>query len=449
MNIYFIKNQIFSLIIILQIFYRICSKTSFDYPYLITLTNDNIFIIQKTGIDIYDQSLKKLNQIIEFSGDEEINEEKFSKIPVKYNNEYIITVINDKMFIFNSEGKLLYKSKEKINNNHIINTYTLSFLNTTNSICDYILGYFDEGHFLNLYFYRYDKENNNFGNISYSKKSSYYYDSYRDSSEFKSENNLLSWEYLFYRSRNNLICFFNKFNTTLAVIYYEIQIKNDNIFFIGTSSDKSVIGSENVKKNISSIKSEINKNKTQIIVWWNFHNYNQTRYFIYDLNIINQNFSSFAVPNTCIREENVGINIFPTKNQFVFSCLIYNEFTQLLLFNKDNLTTTNDYYLLSTSCENINGFPKLYFNDNKNYYIYSCFKDCSDKKFENDTYCINKRRKTIIIVISIIIAIIILLIVLFILYRRYKSKFDRNWKEGKENEKLMNDIMTDFFPKNE
>ena len=145
----------------------------------------------------------------------------------------------------------------------------------------------------------------------------------------------------------------------------------------------------------------------------------------------------------------MGINIFPTKNQFVFSCLIYNEFTQLLLFNKDNLTTTNDYYLLSTSCENINGFPKLYFNDNKNYYIYSCFKDCSDKKFENDTYCINKRRKTVIIVISNIIAIIILLIVLFILYRRYKSKFDRNWKEGKENEKLMNDIMTDFFPKNE
>ena len=198
MNKYFIEYQIFSLIIILQIFDKICSKTSFDYPYLITLNNDNIFIIQKTGIDIYDQSLKKLNQVIEFSGEEEITEEKFSKIPVKYNNEYIITVINDKMFIFNSEGKLLYKSKEKINNNHIINTYTLSFLNTTNNICDYILAYFDEEHFLNLYFYRYNKESNNFGNISFSRRNWYYYDSNGDSSEFKSENNLLSCEYLLF-----------------------------------------------------------------------------------------------------------------------------------------------------------------------------------------------------------------------------------------------------------
>ena len=164
---------------------------------------------------------------------------------------------------------------------------------------------------------------------------------------------------------------------------------------------------------------------------------------------MNQNYYSFAVPNTCIREEYGGINIFPTKNQFVFSCLIQNDFTQILLYNKDNLTSTNDYYLLYTSCENINGLSKLNFNDNKNYYIYACFKDCSDKKFENDTYCINKRRTTIIIVISIIITIIILLIVSFIIYRKYKSRFERNWKKGKENEKLMNDIMTDFLPKNE
>ena len=449
MNKYFIEYQIFSLIIILQIFDKICSKTSFDYPYLITLNNDNIFIIQKTGIDIYDQSLKKLNQVIEFSGEEEITEEKFSKIPVKYNNEYIITVINDKMFIFNSEGKLLYKSKEKINNNHIINTYTLSFLNTTNNICDYILAYFDEEHFLNLYFYRYNKESNNFGNISFSRRNWYYYDSNGDSSEFKSENNLLSCEYLFYHSKNKLVCFFNKFNTTLAIIYYEIQFKDNKILFIVTPSSKTFIASENVKKNITSIKTEINKNKTQIIIYWNFNNYNQTRYYIYDLQNMNQNYYSFAVPNTCIREEYGGINIFPTKNQFVFSCLIQNDFTQILLYNKDNLTSTNDYYLLYTSCENINGLSKLNFNDNKNYYIYACFKDCSDKKFENDTYCINKRRTTIIIVISIIITIIILLIVSFIIYRKYKSRFERNWKKGKENEKLMNDIMTDFLPKNE
>ena len=74
-----------SLIILFQIFHKISSIASYDYPYSITLANDNIFIIQKTGIDIYDKSLNKLNQIIGFSGEEEITEEKFSKITIKYN----------------------------------------------------------------------------------------------------------------------------------------------------------------------------------------------------------------------------------------------------------------------------------------------------------------------------------------------------------------------------
>ena len=101
MNIYNVIKFKISLIILLQIFYKISSKTSFDYPYSITLANDNIFLIQKTGIDIYDKYLNKLKQIIEFLGEEEITEQNFSKIAIKYNKEYILSIINDKLFIFN------------------------------------------------------------------------------------------------------------------------------------------------------------------------------------------------------------------------------------------------------------------------------------------------------------------------------------------------------------
>ena len=136
MNINFFDFQIFCLIIILQSFYKIICLSSFDYPYSITLSNDNIFLIQKTGIDIYDKSLNKLNQAFEFSGEDEISEEKFSNITIKYNNEYILSIINDKIFIFNNEGKLLYKSEEKINNNQIIISYSLTLLNVTSNNCD-------------------------------------------------------------------------------------------------------------------------------------------------------------------------------------------------------------------------------------------------------------------------------------------------------------------------
>ena len=197
MNINFVEFQIFSLIIILQIFDQIGSISPFEYPYSISLDNDNIFLIQKTGIDIYDKSLNKLNQIVEFSGKEEISEEKFAKIVIKYNNEYILSIINDIFFIFNNEGKLLYKSEEKINDKQIIYSYSLTFINVTNNYCDYILGYFDKECYLNLYLYRYDIENNNITELSKQRHNYYYYDKmWRSYRNYTNYHKLLSCEYM-------------------------------------------------------------------------------------------------------------------------------------------------------------------------------------------------------------------------------------------------------------
>ena len=106
---------------------------------------------------------------------------------------------------------------------------------------------------------------------------------------------------------------------------------------------------------------------------------------------------------------------------------------------------------MQASCEKINGLSKKYFNDNKNYYLYSCFKNCSDKNFENDTYCIKiKAIRIIIIVIITIIVIIILSVFIRVKVFRYwrKHKFERDWERGKKDEKLMNDIMEDIMGNN-
>ena len=183
MNIHKVIKFKISLIILLQIFYKISSEKSFDYPYSITLANDNIFLIQKTGIDIYDKSLNLLNHIIEFSREEEMTEENFAKIAIKNNKEYILSIINDKLFIFNNGGKLLYNSEEKINNNQKIYSYSLTFIYTTNDACYYIIGYFDEDSYLNLYLYRYDNKKNKIALLSKYRENRYLYqitESYRD-----------------------------------------------------------------------------------------------------------------------------------------------------------------------------------------------------------------------------------------------------------------------------
>ena len=462
MTINFIEFQLFSLIIILQIFYKIGSSTSFDYPYSITLPNNNIFLIQKTGIDIYDKSLNKLNQIIEFSGKEEISEEKFAKIAIKYNYEYILSVINDKMLIFNNEGKLLYKSEEKINDKQMIYSYSLTFINITNNYCDYILGYFDKECYLNLYLYRYDIENNNITELSNTRNNWYWHDSnWRQYSYFTNYHKSLSCEYMYYFSTKYLVCFFNA-DPNVGIVSYEFQIENDNKTYIYNFELKNVfLNSHNVDDiiNITSIKSEINNDGTLAIIWWNYKGNKQRRYFIYKIDNYNQdyrNYFSSDVRNTCINEEYGTINIFQTKNQIAFSCVIQDNFVQVLLYNKSDLNSTYDFYMLYASCENINGLSRLYYNANKNYYIHSCFKDCSDKNYENDAYCLNikreeenKKRKKIIIAIIIIIFLILLLMAFIFIYRRYKNRFERNWKKGQEDEKAMKDIMTDLLPNNQ
>ena len=421
MNIYKAIKFRISLIILFQIFYKVCSSASIDYPYYITLANDNIFLIQKTGIDIYDKFLNKLSQITEFSGKEEMTEEEFLKIALKSNKEYILSVISDRMFIFNNEGKLLYKSEEKINDNQIIYSYSLTFIHVKNTTCDYAIGYFDESSYINIYLYRYDKEKNNIEFLSKYKTKIYrFFKSYTIKEQFielTDKQKLLSCEYMysmpfeFLEERNLLICFFNSnakvgivaFNIIDDYIYDKIEIFQ----YIGLLNISLFISTQNIdnNKDIVSIKSELINNRTLAIVWWNFKDNNQTRYFIYDLtkmiymykfyNIYNfdkEGLSSWKFPNTCIKSEyGERVNIFPYKNQFAFSCKVDDENIQILLYNKTNLM--NDSYIIKVYCENYNELSKLYFNNNENYIIYSCSKNCSDEKFENDTDCLNEKEK--------------------------------------------------------
>ena len=400
MNIYKIIKFKISLIILLQIFYKISSGESFFYPYSITLDNDNIFLIQKTGIDVYNKSLNKLNQIIKFSKEEEITEENFSKITIKYNKDYILSIINDKLFIFNNGGKLLYNSEEKINDNQIICSYSLTLIYTTNDACYYIIGYFDENSYLNLYLYRYDNKKNKIALLS-EYRDNYYLnkipESYRDDFlDYTSK--LLSCEYMYYpiQSKRFLVCFYN-LGDTVRIMFYDINndvfiyedsyfenYKRDEDYKIRFSGNTLFIATENIdkNKNIVSIKTEINNDIKKVIIWWNLESDNQTRYLIYSLYNMKDLYSS-KMPNACINSKyELRINIYPYKDQITFSCIIEDEKIQILLYNKTNLMNVS--YIINISCKNNNELSKLYFNDNKNYLIYSCFEKCSKIKFEND-----------------------------------------------------------------
>jgi hypothetical protein len=98
------------------------------------------------------------------------------------------------LVIFNNEGNLLYKSEEKINNNHIIYSYSITFIHVTNDTCDYAIGYFDEDSYLNISLYRYDNKKNNIKFLTKYKKNNYRGVFF----EFAYKQKLITCEYMYF-----------------------------------------------------------------------------------------------------------------------------------------------------------------------------------------------------------------------------------------------------------
>ena len=149
-------------ILFLIIFYlnliQINSFISYPYSLSTSLLNGNLFIIYKSGIDICNQNLTKIikNSIV-FSTSEQITNENLSKIIIsKYENGYIICLINDRIYIFNKEGNFIFQS-DKINKNKNPDYYTLYALIDQNY--KYYIG-FIANNLLYLYYYEYNKSNN-------------------------------------------------------------------------------------------------------------------------------------------------------------------------------------------------------------------------------------------------------------------------------------------------
>ena len=131
------------------------------------------------------------------------------------------------MFIFNIEGKLLYKSKEKINETEIIDSYSLTFLNITDNYFDYLLAYFDVDCHIHLNLYRYDNKNNNI-TLLYESRRKHYHFYKNEYYNFRSENKLLSCEYIYYPySGNRILCFYNS-NPSVGILMYEIKFYYNN-----------------------------------------------------------------------------------------------------------------------------------------------------------------------------------------------------------------------------
>ena len=456
-SILFLKDKLFIIFLSFHFIQSLNSTLYFDYPYYITLSNDNIFLIHYEGIDIYDSSFNKINQIIQFSGDEEMTKEIFSNIKIKYDNEYILSIINDKIYIFNNDGKFLYKSEDKINDTQTIQSYAITSIGLYNDTYKYVIGFFDNLIYLNLLLYSYNITENNNTLLDINRFEKHYILKTGEYRRFTQRNKDLTCEYLSkYNSYSQgyydvFTCFFFSLDSIATTNY---QIYNNKLVH---SNSISSIYSDNDNKDYGSIfiKSETNYNRTLAFISFHFAYKNKTYFTIFNISS-NTMKNTFLSENCSIENYKTNIQKFPKSNGLALTYEKNDKIFASLYDNIDNYNGSKSSFEINASCENIKG-PAIYYHNNKKntYFIYYCFKNCSDEFYKNDSYCLNlekkQRLKKIIICIIIAVIFIILLVISIFIYKRYfkkteEQRYSNKIEQAKKDEKIMNDILSELIP---
>ena len=412
MKLFFI---LFSIIIFYINFFPINSSISFIYPSAISLSNGNILIIHKIGIDIYDSTVSNLiKNIYIFTNEEQIKDvENLSKVILKESESYIFCIISDKIFIFDNEGNLLYKSDNKIINNSSPKYYTLSPIYIKDNIYYYIIGFFDSNNYLNLFLYKFDIiSKSNIKSISKKdekfKKKNY---------EYNFKNKGLSCEYMTEYNNSEkkvLVCFFlinsnNNINSNSEYIiegYYTIK-------------ENSIINNYNYENdyytvpNIEYIKSQKNNNsKLSLVCYVLKNNKPFCNKFRINSSLNGEFYKTVSFINNCKNLiYGMKISYFNEIEKIVFSCSDSDGSLQLSLFD-NNLNTPDSFYKLFNSCQTIFGYSVLYIAIKSEYYILSDVKcnnieypfkslvtsgeeinqKLEEKALESDIECTNKEK---------------------------------------------------------
>ena len=153
--------NVFLLLIIFLLLSKIpliYSDLNFKYLSSITLENKNIFVIEKNGVYICDPDFTKINKTVKLfeTEEEKISTlDKLSSVILLKRTKYIISLINYKVYFFDTNGNYLYNT-EKLIEDCTPTSISLVPLSYFMEYTEYILSYFDSNTKLNLLLYGYD-----------------------------------------------------------------------------------------------------------------------------------------------------------------------------------------------------------------------------------------------------------------------------------------------------
>ena len=396
----FIRNGVnFFLIIFVSNIFKVDAKLKFKYPTSITLENNNIFVIEENGIYICDNYLNEiLNTVLSFDNGDKISTlDKLSTVILIKRSYYIISLINYKIYFFQTNGDFIFSSENLIGDCSPTSISLTPFYYYLGLI-DYSIAYFDSNIKLKILYFYFDMN---------SKKNELKYT--RTEDDLKKRNCDLTS--CFYDSNDYHFSFANQ--GLSCVFLYDYYLYNYNYyeydylvcFFVAKSSNKEYlqelifyVEGEEIKlstgykhdyinfnlNSITQIRADRNNNFDQSLVCVSTTTKNSYCYK-FRLNMDEAEFYKYISFKTKCRYDlySPKVNYLYETSQVVFSCLLSEDIggIQTAIFGT-SLETPNYSYKIFLGCSNIYGHSLIY--SSPNYYIISDV-DCTDtqdsKKF--------------------------------------------------------------------
>ena len=363
----FLQHNMISFFFKFLIFFSFIKRNlnvSFHYPKALTLITGNIFIIHETGVDIYDSTLQHLvKNVLTFSGTEKIGYSTISKIAIsRFNDDdygLIICIINDKIYVFNYNGELIYieSNRTVLNKINSENVYSLNPIKKNQTTYSYMISYIDAQNNINQFFFEYNNDTKS--NILKNE-----YNSYRP--DFSSSINILNNEItcqLMSSSIENeiIVCFFM---IGYPRMFTQIFIDPNNYKYINKSVNNLEIKIENNYKRIKSV-STANKKKSLVCSHYSNGNGTCTIYSIDDYSFTNLK----EYGNNCAEMDfRSSLEYIRETDQFIYFCTKEDGQITATIFNGDFSNYTNCFIAQGYT---VNSASIIYSYTLKNYYVIS------------------------------------------------------------------------------
>ena len=359
------------LFLIILISNPIILSFSFINPYTISLMEEKILVIHKFGISICDSNTYTIpNNTILFSESEQITTDaNLSKITHSSENGYIFCIINDKVYIFNEDGKFISKSNTIISSNEVPEYYTLVPVKKTNSYY-LVIGYIFNS-YLNFVCFKFLFSDNSIQFIFERKNEKHYsYDSYGNLlNKYFIQNKGLSCQLLKHNIYGNtLTCFFLRKdqNNFFTLDFFKVD---NNAINIHSNFNPGYFSFGNIM-NIKSIRSN---DLTTAIVCMSL-DIGKPICSMYDINKGHNTLSGFYNWNSykCKHLYHLlKINYYEQTDEYIFSCLMEDKILSFFyIFSFDNKYYSSIDLKNYTDCD-INAYSIIYSNLNDNYYLLS------------------------------------------------------------------------------